>query len=368
MENIQSVVANKANSEFNWALYEDGFNGSGLKVNKKVKTADKKTHVFCHEDYAQDLYDAYEGVFKDYGDDFTTEVRANDLVAIDDMTLINDDEMLISVNHGSSNIVVDLTKEDAFYKNILRNSDGSYVSKEAFVANMKQPEFKNRLLSIGLSAKVNAHKNKASLWDGFVESISIEMKEQITKNEKAYIAHIDSANGGGYMVTVSGCIKAFMPGSMAAINRITDFESLLGKDLEVMVEKYDPKFGFIVSHKKYLKTIIPIKLNNLEKDLEKEPDKKFRGVVTGTTMFGIFVELDNVLTGMIHKTLISDELYERFMNKEDLTGEELEVYVHSIDNGRIILSDVDSEHRAAVIEKRTNEKEQKRAKKENANE
>lgn len=368
METVNTATA--MNSEFNWALYEDGYNGAGLKENKRVKKAkgDKSTRVFCHEDYVQELYDAYENVCKDYGDNFTTEIKANDLVKIDDMTLINDDELLISVNHGSNNIVVDLTKEDAFYKNILKNSDGSSVTKEQFVANMKQPEFKAHLLGYGLAAKVNTHKNKASLWDGFVENICNEMKEQITKNEKAYIAHIDSANGGGYMVTVSGCVNAFMPGSMAAINRITDFESLLGKDLEVMVEKYDPKFGFIVSHKKYLKTIIPIKMNNLERDLEKNPDMMFTGTVTGTTMFGIFVELDNVLTGMIHKTLIGDELYEKFMNKEDLTGMKVNVYVHSIDNGRIILSDVDIAHRQEIIDRRTNEKENFKKKKETINE
>lgn len=346
-------------NDFDWALYEDGYNGCNLKENKRIKKKDKKTKVFCHEAYAQELYNMYENACENFGSDFTTEIRANDLVAIDDMTVINDNELLISVNHGSASIVVDLTKEDAFYKNILKNANGAEVTREQFVANMKKPEFKKELLGYGLAAKVNQHKNKASLWDGFVEKVRNNMRAQIGKDTEAYIAHIDSANGGGYMVTVSGCVNAFMPGSMAAINRVTDFESLIGKDVEVMIEKYDPKSGFIVSRKKYLKTIIPIKMKLLESDLKKDPNKMFKGTVTGSTPFGIFVELDDVLTGMIHRTLISDELYEKFVNNENLVGTEVNVYVHSMENGRLILSDVDVEHRQEVIEKRSNDNSKK---------
>lgn len=340
-------------NDFDWALYEDGYNGCNLKQNKRIKTKDRKTKVFCHEPYAQELYNLYENACESYGPDFTTEIRANALVKVDDMTIINDNELLISVNHGSNSIVVDLTK-DMFYKNLFKNGDGSEVTKEQFVANMKKPEFKNSLLGYDIVAKVNQHKNKASLWDGFVEKVRNEMRESFKNKENvAYTAHIDFANGGGYMVTISGCVHAFMPGSMAAINRVTDFDSLIGKDLEVMIEKYDPNKGFIVSHKKYLTAMIPMRLQLLKKELEKDPNKMFTGTITGSTPYGVFVELDEILTGMIYRTLLSDELYEKFVNRESIAGSKVDVYVHSIDNNRIILSDVDAEHREEVVKKRS---------------
>ena len=76
------------------------------------------------------------------------------------------------------------------------------------------------------------------------------------------MAKLVSSNNGGFVVEIAGMVKAFMPGSMAAANKINNYESLVGTEMEVMVESYDPKFGFIVSRKKYLRTIVPIYLKN----------------------------------------------------------------------------------------------------------
>ena len=147
-------------------------------------------------------------------------------------------------------------------------------------------------------------------------------------------------------------VKAFMPGSMAAMNKLTDFDSLLGKSVYVMVESYNNKFGFIVSHKKYLKAILPSKLEELKQEWEKNPEQLYTGTVTGTTKYGIFIELDGLFTGMLHKTLISDDLKLRWKTGEINPQEEINVYIHNIDNGRIIFSDVPLENRAAVQELR----------------
>ena len=44
--------------DFDWDLYENGWNGVSLKVNKKVKTSDGGK-CYCHESYAASDYDRY---------------------------------------------------------------------------------------------------------------------------------------------------------------------------------------------------------------------------------------------------------------------------------------------------------------------
>jgi ribosomal protein S1 len=97
-----------------------------------------------------------------------------------------------------------------------------------------------------------------------------------------------------------------------------------------MIEGYVPaKDIFIVSYKKYLNKIMDSKIQEL--DLT----KKYKGYVTGTSDFGVFVEWDSVYTGLIHKTEFQDESY-----LSDLTpGSEVEFYVKEIkENNRLTLT------------------------------
>ena len=139
---------------------------------------------------------------------------------------------------------------------------------------------------------------------------------------------------------------------------------MVGTKFEVMVESYDPNFGFVVSRKKYLKTMLPVKIQELENILDKDKDTVFTGHVTGTTPFGVFVEIDEFITGMLHKTLVCDETREAMRNNSIAAGTEVKVYIHKIEkskareNGkfvdryRVILSDVPSDERDAVIARR----------------
>ena len=95
------------------------------------------------------------------------------------------------------------------------------------------------------------------------------------------------------MVNLSG-IKCFLPGSLAAANRIIDFQSFVGKTINIMVEMYDERRDiFVVSFKKYLKHVIDSKVEELSLT------QKYTGTVTGTSTAGVFVEWDEYYTGLI---------------------------------------------------------------------
>lgn len=336
--------------DFDWTPYEDGWNGRSLKVNKKIKNKDKKIKVYCHESYAQSLLNKYIN----QAEPVSKELKKNTLVKIDSLHKIDDNRVTASVNGGSNNIIIDLNKETRFFNTV--SIGDQMLTKETFLQLLDDPEIHKKFIEMGLVAKIGTDIEKGSIWDGYVESLIGEMQEQITKNSKAYMAKIVSSNNGGFVVEVANMVKAFMPGSMAAANKLNDYESLVGTEMEVMVESYDPKFGFIVSRKKYLRTIVPIYLKNLEASLKENKDTVLEVTVTGTTPFGIFCEINEVLTGMIHKTLMSDELRERLRQEQVKPEEKLNVYVHRIERGgnntRIILSDVISSERDAVIAKR----------------
>lgn len=336
--------------DFDWSAYEDGWNGTSLHVNKNVKGTDKHTKVYCHEAYSQELFEQY----MHQAAPVSKELKKNTLVKIDGFRKIDENHVSASINGGANNISIDLNKEGKFFNNITLGD--TKLTKETFLQLLDDPDVHKKFIDMGLVAKIGTDVEKGSIWDGYVESLVAEMQEQITKKNKAYVAKLISSNNGGFVVEIAGMVKAFMPGSMAAANKINNYESLVGTEMEVMVESYDSKFGFIVSRKKYLRTIVPIYLKNLEAQLKENKDTMLEVTVTGTTPFGIFCEINEVLTGMIHKTLMSDELRERLRQNQVAAEEKLVIYVHKIErNGkssRIILSDVASADRDAVIAKR----------------
>lgn len=346
-------------NSFDWTPYEDGWNGKSLKVSTKIK-ANKGDKVYCHGSYAQDLYYKYAGIKVEGYKDLTK----NALVKVDNIEVVNDTTLMATINGGSNNVIIDLNKEQKFI-DWLNNFCSGDLNKDNMAIALRNEEFKQQVIDLGLSAKITAGDiEKASIWDGHVEALTREMREQVTKNTRAYMATIMSTNKGGFVVDIMNTVLAFMPGSMAAANRVTDFEGMVGTKFEVMVESYDPNFGFVVSRKKYLKTMLPVKIQELENILDKDKDTVFTGHVTGTTPFGVFVEIDEFITGMLHKTLVRDETREAMRNNSIAAGTEVKVYIHKIEkskareNGkfvdryRVILSDVPSDERDAVIARR----------------
>ena len=158
-----------------------------------------------------------------------------------------------------------------------------------------------------------------SVVECYVQGLRVEFFAQIKEASVAYPAKVESINKGGFLVDISG-VKCFLPGSLAAANKITDFESYLGKTIYVMIDGYvAQKDIFVVSFKKYLNKIMDQKIQEL--DLT----KRYKGCVTGSSPFGLFVEWEDVYTGLIHKTEFEDQIVQGFT-----PGDEIEFYVKEV--------------------------------------
>ena len=173
--------------------------------------------------------------------------------------------------------------------------------------------------SIASLYESRAHENMKSLEEG----------ESVT-------AYIRALNPAGYDVELTNggvTLPAFMPNTLAGINKLYDPSSIIGDTFQVMVESFSEHEGtYIVSRRKYLQSLIPDEISNLEFNT------LYGGRVTGTTPFGIFVEFNECLTGMIHKANVIDEWQNRI--SEIKPGQEIEFYIKEIIKDKIILTQV----------------------------
>jgi len=292
--------------DFSWDI------GNGRNPNTKLKRIPSGSKIYCHEPYAQELLDGYNNYFKEVPENMSLSKDLNEgNVYPCKIVSINETEALAQTSTGQT-IYIDLKKEKKDAEK-LRITGISFNPGDALQAKVKK---------IGGTYT-------GSVVEYYIHSIRLELFEQIKKESSAYTVKIESINKGGYIVDLSG-IKCFLPGSLAAANRITDFESYIGKELPVMIEGYvEAKDIFIVSYKKYLNKIMESKIQEL--DLT----KKYKGYVTGTSDFGVFVEWEEVYTGLIHKTEFSEDNSITGVNP----GDEIEFYVKEIkDNNRLTLT------------------------------
>lgn len=127
-------------------------------------------------------------------------------------------------------------------------------------------------------------------------------------------------------------LPAFMPNTLADVNRLHDPSVLMGKRINVMIETLQQEKGvYVVSRKKYLNTLIPEKIKSLDFN------KVYEGYVTGTTPFGVFVQFEGCLTGMIYKMNINSEYRDKI--SEIKSGTQIVFYIKEITNkNKIILT------------------------------
>jgi len=209
--------------------------------------------------------------------------------------------------------VEDRPNEAKYLKNI---EIGDVI--DVFVSEVNE---KNYLIkgSIATLYESRAHANLKALEDG--ESVTVLVK---ALNPAGY--EVEIYNGG---VTLPG----FMPNTLAGINKLVDPTSIVGTTFEVMIESFSEHEGtYIVSRRKYLHTLSAAAIKELNQETV------YNGHVTGTAPFGVFVEFNECLTGMIHKANVHPEWQNKL--SEIKPGFEIEFYVKEIIKDKIILTQI----------------------------
>jgi ribosomal protein S1 len=329
-------IKNNTTLDFDWAAFE-AEDRQARRIPNPVLLKKYGVKIWRHDSGAEEMYLRYEkstaGGVK--------EPKVGEYHAITSVVSINDTEMVVTLS-GMIDAVIQLEKEKPYFKTVGMN-------QESFVDWMKNTEgaFSGFIGAEGKKVVIETIKpyTIASLSKGHSQSIRSEFFQQIEKPTSAYTAKIISRNGGGFLVNVAG-IEGFLPGSLAAANIVRDFDSMLGKEIYVMVEDYLRDAGtFVFSHKKYLSHVLPSKIESLSLE------EKYTGTVTGTAKFGVFVEFNEIFTGLIHTSKMTPEMREDFKSGVFSAGNTVQFWIKEITpDKKIILTDEDPSIRMKELE------------------
>lgn len=285
-----------------------GFDWDNLDVGKKIHKND--VIYGTHKD-VDSLVAFYDGVYN------TIEVNK-----IYEGTIIEINDKFVIVNINASNEVFVHTSEfntNEYNDLLLKKEQG----KKVFVKIIKY----NKDFCIG------------SINEAYNQNIFEEIyKSATSKNDDVYLGYVAKhIENVGYIIQING-ISTFMPGSFASLNYLTKDESekLVGQVINVIPVSYSKQNNnIIVSHKKYLQKLIPTKL-----ELIKNNDKntEYIGKVTGVKKFGIFVEFEEHLTGMIHYSCYNDLTTDLISQNLIIPGDLIKFKVKEIQENKIILT------------------------------
>lgn len=304
--------------EFDWNAYEATCPSRTRKPNPHIKTRNGDK-VYSREDYAQELYDTMEHHY----DNVETPVVFNVTIGETLEGIVNAIDMeWATIDVGYRELVyVDMSRESEISKSKLVPGEQIQVQ----ITGDKKSNRRGFILG--------------SVEAGVRAAITRELLTSIEEGNTAYVGKVENMiQNGGYIVSVQG-VDCFMPGSLAGINKLVDFESIIGEEMYVVPVSYSPEKGtIVVSHRKYLQALIPGKIE----ELSNNPDQVRNGNVTGSAKYGVFVEFDGCLTGMIHVNDLDPETLKLHKSREIKPGDEISFKIKEVvSNTKITLTQVE---------------------------
>jgi len=290
-------------------LSDDPFDTKTIKVQ-----VPEGTKLMCNEIYAADALSLYG----------LTDSTLQKTQLIEDNVSYTTRGIVSFISEDKSKALIDIESKFTAYCTLTKEPD--------YIVNQLEVD-----MEIDVKIKTNPKTGDviASISDAIKEVKLKEIKEAIGNKAVGFTAKVKELIHGGYWVDVAG-IKCFMPGSLGGLNKLHDFSVLVGKEIVVMPITFSKeKDTLVVSHREYLRTMIPTTIENLNETIKESRI----GFVTGTTKFGVFVEFDECLTGLIPKAELTEEFQKSLDDRSIKPGDKIEFWVKEIISDRkIILS------------------------------
>lgn len=297
------------NGNFMWDEYAATCPSVLRKANPHIKTRNGDK-VYSRASYAQELYDKMAGHMVDQN--IITQITENQIY----------EGKVYAINQEW--ITVDIGFRELIYVKYDREPD--------FVKALTVGEETAVLITV---LKPNTHVI-GSISGGIKQKVFSDLRAGIESEDTAWVGHVSHMiENGGYIVRVQG-IDCFMPGSLAGINKLHDFNSIVGEEIYVVPVSFSVERGtIVVSHRKYLQALIPGAIEDLRANI----DQEITGQVTGTAKYGVFVEFHGCLTGMIHTNDLDEETMKAFRARTIKPGDDVTFKVKDIvSNTKITLT------------------------------
>ena len=163
--------------------------------------------------------------------------------------------------------------------------------------------------------------------------------EEHFKNETVLNVKVVDSNKGGLVAELTGGLRGFVPFSHLNMSHSSNTanEDLLGQTLSVRVIELNRPINRLVFSEKLATLLSDPKVKKFFEDLK--PNEKLKGVATSIFPFGVFVQLDSGVEGLVH---ISEMSWQRIDHPSDIVkvGDEVEVVVLSVnrEQGKLALS------------------------------
>jgi small subunit ribosomal protein S1 len=308
LELVKPIEFQTSIESFDWETFESD-SPTRLKANTRIKHhPEDQTTVYCHSPYAQSLYEKYAGRLQNLVEPFEGSIINGTVVSV------NNDYAIVDIG-WREDAMIELRKENTEYLKYIQSGFPIEIIIEKINNNAA------RQFAIQASYSKNIESKKK-------EEIRSSIGEPC-----AFAATVKELIHGGYFVDIDG-VTCFMPGSLGGMNKLINFESLINQTIYVMAINYSKEKDYVVvSHREYLKTLIPSEISKLEQG------KLYDGFITGTSKHGIFVEFNQCLTGLISRSSVAAELVEDFDNRRIKAGQPIQFWISEIiDNDRIVLT------------------------------
>jgi ribosomal protein S1 len=252
----------------------------------KVRKGEK---ILSREPYAAELYNLMLGY--DTYDSSTNTLAEGDVV---EGRIVQMTELYLAV---------DIRSKDYLY--IDMRSDESLAIRES------GKTIGDKISVLVTHFKTDPYDARGSFTKYLRQVVEVKMKED-SDTETMFKCYIKELTPAGYLVDIvrEGLkFAAFMPNTLAGVNKLHDPQSLVGTTMDIMLDGYSyEKKTFIASRKKYLETLIPSTIKKMDITDAEGNYLPYEGVVTGVSDFGVFVEVYGCVTGLIHKSNIEPEL------------------------------------------------------------
>lgn len=282
---------------------------------------------------------------------------------------IKGDDSMSSLSEDYRRLAQEVVKRDEFFRELREGEivKGKIVSisRKEIVVDIDYKDFlyiENKLsdLKIIENLKINdeidvvlteINDNPYSIKGSITDLIRLKVSDKLKDyyyNGDSLKAVVKEMKPAGFMLDIEMdniIINSFMPTTLAGINKLTDDQKdeLVGKRIEVMLETLQQDKGiYVVSRRKYLQSLIDDEIKKVKKDFDKDRTKIYEGYVTGAQQFGIFVEFNDCLTGMIHRYNVNEEWTSDENWKKIEPGMKVNFYVKEIimKKKKIILTQV----------------------------
>lgn len=180
------------------------------------------------------------------------------------------------------------------------------------------------------------------VYGSFYQLKMIELSEFLdtaVKNKTVLTGVVKEMSYAGYTVTAyieNQEISLFMPHLLTDVNKLPDANSIMYTEIEFLLQEVfkDGQRSYLASRKHHLLNKVYGELRNLK------VGGVYQGFITGSTDFAVFVQFNECLTGMIHKTNLSPEAAALLEKQEITPGMLIEFYVKDITKGKLFLTQI----------------------------